>query len=94
MEGARIMAKDVFTVYSEDGRHRATCIVDLECDGTGRYGYHIIPTTGGVFGWAKSLKDAMKRAEESAHETFQYKNLEHSIKRILKEFDTLKHLAR
>lgn len=88
------MAKDVFTVYSEDRRHGATCIVDLECDSTGRYGYHVLPTAGGTFGWAKSLKDAMRCAEESAHKTFQYKNLEHSIERILKEFDTLKYLAR
>lgn len=37
------MAKDVFTVYSEDGRHGANCIINLECDSRGRYGYHKNP---------------------------------------------------
>lgn len=87
------MAKDVFTIYSKDGWHGATCIVDLECDNNGRYGYHVIQTTSGTFGWAKSLKDAMKRAEETAYENFKYKSLEHSIKRIFNELNRLKSLT-
>ena len=87
------MAKDVFTVYSEDGRHGATCIVDLESDDTGRYGYHVIRTTCGTFGWARSLREAMERAKESALEDFKYKTLEWIIKRLEKEMAALKRRA-
>ena len=87
------MSKDVFTVFSEDGMHGATCLVDMEPDASGRYAYQVFHTTCGTFGWGRTLKEAMDHAEDSAREQFKYKSFEWIIKQLEKEIAALKRRA-
>lgn len=83
------MSKDVFTIFSEDGMHGATCIVSLEPSGD-RYEYKVIHTTSGTSGAARSLPEAMERAAAAAKGHFKWASIESQLERMEKDIALMK----